>query len=247
MRTPRYHQIAEALRIRILAGEFAAGRLLPSESGLGAEYEASRVTIRRALEQLRDDGLLASRQGLGWYATADQVRQPLDELDTLEHQLSTSGVAAARQVLDFSFRSAPAPAAAALRTDRVLEVRRLNLADGEPFARVTVWCPETLGASLSRNDVEARPFYELLAETADLHLAGASQTIVAGAASADDAELLGIPAGSPVLICERVTRAADGRNVLFSEHVYPGHRMAFTVDLLPGQRSETPAGLRLVE
>ncbi len=247
MRAPRYQQIADALRTRVLAGEFAAGRLLPSESGLGAEYDASRVTVRRALEPLRAAGLIARRQGLGWYATADQVRHPLDELETLEHQLATTGVTAARQVLDFSFVSAPPGPAAALGVDRVLEVRRLNLADGEPFARVTVWCPEDLGSSLSRDDVEARPFPELLAETADLHLAGASQTIVAGAASADDAELLGVPAGSPVLVCERVTRSADGVNVLFSEHVYPGHRMAFTVDLAPGTRSETPAGLRLVE
>ena len=152
---------------RILAGEFAGGRLLPSESGLeGARYDASRVTIRRALEQLRDEGLLASRQGLGWYASGDEVHQSLDELETLEHQLTSSGVEAARRVLDFSFGLAPAPARAALGTDRVLAVRRLNLADGEPFARVTVWCPETLGSALSRDDVEARPFYELLADTA---------------------------------------------------------------------------------
>ena len=52
---------------------------------------------------------------------------------------------------------------------------------------------------------------------------------------------------SPVLICERTTRAADGSSVLFSEHVYPGHRMAFTVDLAPGASSDAPAGLRLVE
>ena len=134
----------------------------------------------------------------------------------------------------------------ALGTDRVLAVRRLNLADGEPFARVTVWCPETLGSALSRDDVEASVL-RTLADTAGVHLAGASQTIVAGAASADDAELLGVPTGSPVLICERTTRAADGSSVLFSEHVYPGHRMAFTVDLAPGASSDAPAGLRLVE
>lgn len=246
MRTPRYQQIADALRTRILAGEFAIGRLLPSESGLGAQYDASRVTVRRALEQLRDEGLLTSRQGLGWYASGDQVRQSLDELETLEHQLASTGVEAVRQILDFSFDDAPAAARAALGTDRVLTVRRLNLADGEPFARVTVWCPESLGSALSRDAVEAQPFYELLAATG-VHLAGASQTIVAGAATADDAELLDVPVGSPVLICERTTRSADGTNVLFSEHVYPGHRMAFTVDLAPVQGADVPAGLRLVE
>ena len=245
MRTPRYRQIADALRPRVLAGEFAAGRLLPSESGLGEEYDASRVTVRRALEQLRDEGLVRSRQGLGWYASADPVRQSLDELETLEHQLAVAGVAAVRRVLDFSFRIAPPAVAAALGTDRVLEVRRLNLADGEPFARVTVWCPEDLGSALSRDDVEARPFHELLGEAGVL-LAGARQTIVAGAADPQDAALLGVPVGSPVLICERVTRSTTGAHVLCSEHVYPGHRMSFTVDLAPGARAE-PAGLRLVE
>ena len=245
VRVPRYQQIAEALRTRVLAGEFVAGRLLPSESTLGVEFGASRVTIRRALDTLREEGLLQSRQGLGWYAASDTVRQSLDELETLEHQLTVSGVTADRRVLDFSFGAAPPAVRAALGTDRVLEVRRLNLADGEPFARVTVWCPEQLGSGLSRDAVEARSFHELLADAGVL-LAGASQTIVAGAADSADAELLDVPPGSPVLICERVTRSADGTTVLFSEHVYPGHRMAFTVDLAPGARSE-PAGLRLVE
>ena len=104
-----------------------------------------------------------------------------------------------------------------------------------------------LVAARARDDVEARPFYELFNETAGLHLAGASQTIVAGAATADDAELLGVPPGSPVLICERTTRSVDGANVLYSEHVYPGHRMAFTVDLVPGDRADVPSGLRLVD
>ena len=51
----------------------------------------------------------------------------------------------------------------------------------------------------------------------------------------------------PVLVCERVTNSADGSPVLMSEHVYPGHLTAFTVDLPSAGRSETPAGLRLIE
>ncbi len=67
-----------------------------------------------------------------------------------------------------------------LGTDQVLRVRRLNLADGAPFALVTVWCPASLGDRLSRADVERSPFYELL----PVPLGGATQTIAAGAASA---------------------------------------------------------------
>ncbi|MBW3669034.1 MAG: UTRA domain-containing protein, partial [Actinobacteria bacterium] len=119
----------------------------------------------------------------------------------------------------------------------------VNLADGVPFARVTVWCPERLGASLSRNDVEQSSFYELL----DVPLGGAVQTIGAAAASESDAAVLEVPVGSPVLRCERVTSSVDGEAVLFSEHVFPGLRTEFVVDLPAADRSMAPSGLRLVE
>ena len=129
-----------------------------------------------------------------------------------------------------------------LGTTQVLEVRRLNLADGEPFARVTVWCPEALGASISRADVERATFYELL----DVPLGGAVQTIGAAVASPEDAALLEVPVGSPVLRCERTTSTPDGTAVLLSEHVFPAHRTEFVVDLPLAERSIAPSGLRLL-
>jgi GntR family transcriptional regulator len=130
-----------------------------------------------------------------------------------------------------------------LGVDTVLEVRRVNHADGQPFARVTVWCREDVGARLSRADVESSPFYELV----DVPIGGAVQTIGAAAASREDADLLAVPVGSPVLRCERVTRGVDGRALLVSEHVFPGHRTEFVVDLPQAEPSISPSGLRLVE
>ena len=242
MRAVRYREIAEGLAARVVAGEFGAGRLLPSEAALSAEYGASRVTVRRALEELRADGLVDSRQGFGWFVAADPLRQSLGRLGTIEAQLAASGASAERRVLDFAFVRAPADVAAVLGAGTVLRVRRLNLADGAPFARVTVWCPEDLGAELSRADVERAPFYELL----PVALGGATQTIGAAAVSAEDAEVLEVPPGSPVLRCRRVTTAADGRPVLVSEHVFPAHRTEFVVDLPASVPSMAPSGLRLV-
>jgi GntR family transcriptional regulator len=176
VRTPRYQAIADELRTRISSGDYTAGRLLPSESNLSKEFSVSRVTVRRALEQLREAGILDARQGLGWYVASEPLRQPLDHLDTIEEQLAAAGAVAERRVLDFAFAPASAKVAEILGEKRVLEVRRVNLADGEPFARVTVWCPEGIGASLSRDDVEAFPFYELL----DVEFAGAVQSMGGG-------------------------------------------------------------------
>ncbi len=124
-----------------------------------------------------------------------------------------------------------------LGVEQVLRVRRLNLADGSPFARVTVWCPAELGASLSRADVAARPFYELL----PVDIGGATQTIGAALAESADANVLEVPLGSPVLRCERVTRDAGGHPVLLSVHVFPAHLTEFVVDL------PSSASLSLVE
>ena len=243
MREPRYQSIADDLRRRLEEGDLGGSRRLPSESGLSEQYAASRVTVRRALEVLREEGLVDSRQGFGWFVAVDPLRQSLGRLGTIERQLADEGVVSARRVLDFRFVAAPPRARQVLDAESVLRVRRLNLADGEPFALVTVWCPERYGAELSRADVERSPFYELLA----VPLGGATQTIGAVVAGAGDAELLQVPVGSPLLRCERVTRTLDGEPVLLSEHLFPAHLTVFEVDLPHVEASIAPTGLRLVE
>lgn len=243
MREVRYRAIAGELRRQLESDEYGAGRLLPSESALSATYAASRVTIRKALELLRDEGLIDARQGFGWFVATDPVRQALGRLGTIEEQLESLGVESERRVVGFRLVSAPPRVRRVLGTASVLEVRRLNLANGEPFARVTVWCPEALGAHLTRSDVEASPFYDVL----DITIGRATQTIGAMAAGPDDAKLLAVPVGSPMLRCERVTRDGDDRPVLVSEFAFPAHRTEFVVDLTRVEPSIGPSGLRLVE
>lgn len=241
MRTILYQQIADELRERLTA--VGVGRVLPSEAELSTEFGVSRVTIRRALEILRDAGLVDARQGFGWYVAGEPLRQHLDELGTIEGQLEARGMRTERRVLEFAFGAAPAAVAAVLDTDQVLRVKRVNLADDTPFAVVTVWCPADLGQHLSRRDVERQPFYELLG----VELRGATQTIGADSVGAIDAALLGVPAASPVLRCQRITTDTQGRPVLMSEYVFPAHRTEFVVELPNAEPSSAPSGLRLVE
>ncbi|MBI4884108.1 MAG: GntR family transcriptional regulator [Actinobacteria bacterium] len=241
MRTIRYQEIAHTLRDRLSA--FGPGHVLPSESDLSAEFGVSRVTIRRALETLREEGLVESRQGFGWYVAMAPLQQRLGRLETIEGQLRERGINPERQILEFAFVAAPAHVAAQLGCTQVLRVKRRNLADGAPFAVVTVWCPAALGQHLSRRDVERKPFYELLG----VQLHGATQTIGAAVANEPDAILLEVPVGSPLLRCERLTTTITGDPVLLSEHIFPAHRTEFVVDLPHAEPSIVPSGLRLVE
>lgn len=243
MRPIRYRIIAEDLRQRITSGEFRLGAVLPSEADLSAAYEASRVTVRRALEALRSDGLVESRQGFGWLVSAEPLRQDLTRLATLDGQLGAAGVRSERRIVSFGFRRTPPRVREFLSGRTVLEVVRLHLADDRPFARVTVWCREDLGAALSRDDVERSAFLEQL----PVRLGGATQTIGADAASSADAEVLDVPEGAPLLVAERVTRDGADQVVLVSEHVFPAHLTRFVVELPADDGLLEPAGLRIVD
>src|SRR5689334_8525975 len=238
-RALRYADLADDLRHRIATGELRPGRLLPSEAQLAADHDVSRVTVRKALGVLRDAGLVASRQGFGWYVAPSPVPQPLDGLRTIEANVLAAGQAAERRVLGFGFVDAPVRAREVLGVDTVLEIRRVNLADDEVFARVTVWVPEALATDLSRAAVERQSLYELLPTT----LAGATQVIGAVEATKEDADLLGLPVGSPLLRAERTTRATTGDAVLLSEAVFNPMLTELVVDLPPTGEAE-PAGLR---
>lgn len=240
-RQVRYLAVAETLRDEIRSGTVARGAILPSEAELAARHDVSRVTVRKALDLLRDEGLVDSRQGFGWFVSVDPYRQPLGRLSTLEADLAAAGVVAERRVVGFTFTKPSAHVRDVLSVDAVLEVRRLNLADGEPFARVTVWVPDHLAGDLSRSDVERETFYDLL----PVRLGGAVQTIGATAASEGDATLLGVPVGSALLECERTTRDTDGRSVLLSNSVFHPLRAGLVVELVGADPSADAAGVTL--
>ena len=158
----RYLELADTLRERIAGGTRGA---LASEAELGREYGVSRVTVRRALELLRDEGLVSGPPGgrlVRRGGPGPPVARPGDDR---RGRARGGRRGAGRRVLEFTFETAPADVAKTLglpADGEVLRVTRLNLADGEPFAIVTVWVAAGLGAPLSRADVERSTFYDLL-------------------------------------------------------------------------------------
>ena len=228
----RYLDLADALRARIAARDVGAGGALAGELELAREYGTSRVTVRRALDLLRQEGLVTSRRGAGWFAAVDPVRQPLGRVTTVEAAVEAAGARPGREILAFGFVDAPANVADALHVDRdsdVLRVERVNLADDEPFALVTVWVRADVGADVSRADVERSPFYDLL-PLRGVELGTVHQTITAELASAATARLLACATGAPLLLCRRVTLDASGVPTLVSEHRYPADRTTFEIE-----------------
>lgn len=227
-RTYLYQQLAADIRARVAAGEFDNGVLLPSEGQLAEAYSVSRLTVKRALDGLRRDGLLEARRGLGWFVAKRQaLRQGLGQLTTIDENIRALGMTPVRKVLEFAFVDAPPEVRERLGADRTLRIVRLNLADGEPVAHVTTYCAEDLAGGLSKTSVEQSTVYELL----PVEIAAASHVIRAGLVDDPEASLLHVAPGSPGLWSERITYDSDERAVLFSLAVFPADRAEYVVEL----------------
>ena len=242
MRQIRYQEIADVLRERVRAA--SAGSVLPSESELSTEFAASRVTVRRALETIRDEGLIAARQGFGWFVATEPVRQRLETLGTIEAQLEESGKHAERKVLEFAFVSPPPHVRELLDTDEVLRVKRVNLADGEPFAVVTVWCPAALGRTVVARRRRAQAVLRAARHRTAWRDADDRRRL-RRAARRRPARCPG--RRSAAALSAGHDRSSSGRPILVSEHLFPAHRTEFVVEIPLAEPSTSPTGLRLVD
>jgi len=259
MTSSRFRQIADDLRERVALGEFGDQGTLESESALCARYAVSRVTVRRALESLREQGLVQSRQGSGWFATGGSFHQTL-ALGTFRHAgsaVAASGKVMTRRVVQFGYRRAPPALASTLglvatdadTTDEasidVLHSRSVRTVDGVPLDLVAEWVPAAIAGRVSRADAADPGIWASLQR--DGHrVASVRQAITAGIASAEDAELLDVAVGAPLLLVRRLALDEVKAPLALSDHRYLAHRFSLEVEFngWPGAGADTPPGLR---
>jgi GntR family transcriptional regulator len=243
----RYRQVADGIRRRIGAGDYPSGAL-ETEAELCRLFAVSRITVRKALELLKGEGIVVSRKGSGWRVAVDPLRQVLGSFPTVEAAMRDDGHDFRRRVLEFTYEPVPVDVARRLGLaagDDVLKVRRLNYADEHVFDVVTTWVPADIGAPLSRADVEGHGVFGSLrlhgVATGDVQ-----QSVTAALATPEDATALGVQAGSPVLVVEQMTQDTTGRPIKFSEHRYPAHRIHLEVRIPGAAATAEPPGLRLL-
>lgn len=243
----RYRQVADGIRQRIGAGQYATGSI-ETEAELCRIFGVSRITVRKALEILRGEGIVASRKGSGWRVTVDPLRQVLGAFPTVEASLRDDGHDFTRRILEFTYEHAPGDIARRLQLAagaELLRVRRLNFADEHVFDVVTTWVPADVAAPLSRADIEAHGVFGSL-RLHGIDVGEVVQTVTASIASADDGQLLGVHQQSPILVVEQMTTDPSGRPIKLSQHRYPAHRMHLEVRIAGASATAEPPGLRLL-
>ena len=237
----RYVAIADEIRARVDSGSLETGSLLPTELELADAYDASRVTIRKALQSLRDAGIVEPRRGYGWSVIRRPIRRTL-AIGGYEEPLTRAGIDVERRVLDFALVDADEQVRATLHSDRVLYIKRITVADGTPVADISIWIPEEAAQHITPAALRDGSVYDVLPGAVGRTV----QSIAARLPTEDEARTLGIPPGTPVLFSQRVSEDEAGRPVLLAHLVYPANVMEFVVEVPHGESEVMPGTMEML-
>jgi GntR family transcriptional regulator len=229
---PLWFQIAQHLEQAIASETLPQGSLLDNEIVMAERLGISRPTMRRAMEQLVDQGLVVRRRGIGTRVVQPKVRRPL-ELTSLYDDLSSSGQKPATTLLRFEIVGADAEVAGRLRIaegDPVVHLERLRTARDQPIARMTNFLPADV-VTFEADALETTGLYELLGRSG-VHLHSATQTVGARPATAAEARQLGEARGAALLTMERETLDEHGTTVEYASHLYAASRYSFEINLV---------------
>jgi GntR family transcriptional regulator len=239
---PKYHQIYLVLREQLYEGRFDQG--LPGEIALMGQFGVARVTIRRALSQLAEEGLIHREPGRGTRrappqpasmasASAGKGHEKQARLSGLLENLITMGLRTTVQVMSVQTMAAPADVVQALQLapgTAVQKAERVRSTTDGPLSHITTWVPETIAAGFGERELSQKPILMLLEESG-VKVGRAEQTISARLADVAMARHLDVAVGSALLAVRRLIYDQDERPIQWLHGLYRPDRYEYQMQL----------------
>ena len=232
--TPLYAVLEAQIAAGIAGGEFPIGSQLPTEEQLIQRFAVSRTTVRKAIQNLSDRGLIEIRRGTGTFVTQPRITQDLTELTGFVEDMDALGHAATARLIDRTVVAADADVAQHLALavgSRVMRIRRVRLANGVGMSLDETYLPLEIGEKIVTHDLEAEPIFELLEQRYNIPLVEAEYELEAVSADADVAAALGVDTGSAIFLIERTSYSVGNRPVDYEKLHYRGDLIRFRTRL----------------
>lgn len=248
---PRHEQISDWMREEIERGAYEVDEKLPSEKQLGARFDVSRVTVRRALQTLENEDYIYRRQGLGSFVKERRAAQGLVRLTDFAQDMAQAGLTASSEVRHWASETPPSPVGGQLQTDdqKVMRLDRLRLGDGHAVAYDRTWLPMFYAQLLEGHDLEQETIYHILETEYDIPVLRGQYRITAANAGAAVATALGVAEGEALLLIERLSLTEGDKRIYFQRRYYRSDRVAYELELARDseRRSAAEHGMPLRE
>ena len=231
---PLYAKIESVLTDEISSGSLAAGDQLPTEDELIARFEVSRITVRRAIQDLVGRGLVEIRRGKGTFVALPKISQELTELTGFVEDMQALGRKPTARLIDKKIVAADKSVAThlALTTGtRVVRILRVRLADGVPISLDETYLPLEIGKKIVTNNLRLEPIFSLLEKKYNIPLIEADYKLEAVAADATVSTALRVTAGSPIFRIERTSYTTGLKPVDYERLYYRGDLIRFVTRL----------------
>jgi GntR family transcriptional regulator len=232
LRIPLYVQVREKLREELMHS--APGTMIPPEAVLEERFAVSRITIRKAIEDLALEGLLVRRQGRGTFRETPKLVHELNAITSWTDQLKALGFTPHTAAREMAEIPAPKKIAHMLQLapeERVIQLRRTRLANDEPITLMVNYLPSKLVPGFIEANPEVESLYEFLLTRYNLAPSEAVDIVETRAASEAESERLLIEPWAPVLVTTRVGYLEDGRPLEVGVAVSRGDRYEYHVKL----------------
>lgn len=230
---PIYHQLKKLIQASIDNGDYPEGTCLPSEREFCLKYAISRMTVRQAISELVNEGLLRRERGKGTFVAKPKLNQRLSVLSSFTEDMAMKNMIPGAQLLSFNIIKAVGLIRENLYlsdNDDVYEIKRLRLADNEPMAIETSHIPVRILPNLKQNQIQQGSLYAFLKKNGII-ISHGQQNIEASLASQQEAEQLHIRRNAPVLLIARTVYDEHGTPIEYVRSVYRGDRYRFTIQL----------------
>jgi GntR family transcriptional regulator len=230
---PIYSQIEECIKGQIVNGELKPGDVLPPEREYSEQFDVSRMTIRQAINNLVNEGLIYRKKGSGTYVAEKKFEQPLQGLTSFTEDMKARGLTPSSKLLKFELIPASAKVAATLQIAEytpVYEIKRIRLADNIPMALETCYISANLIKGLTEEIIN-QSLYQYIEEKLRLVIGEATQVIESALANDAEVDLLNINKGDSILLIERCTYLKNGTPFEIVRSSYRADRYRFTSQL----------------
>jgi GntR family transcriptional regulator len=230
-----YSRVETVLASEIADGDLKVGDQLPTEDSLIERFGVSRITVRRAVQNLVSRGLVEIRRGKGTFVAAPKITQELRELSGFVEDMHALGRKPTARVISKEIMTANATVARQLaltRGERVVRIRRVRMADGVPLSFDETYLPLEIGNKIITNNLKVEPIFSLLERKYNVPLIEAEYKLDAVAAENEVASALRVKPRSPIFRIKRTSYSTDGRPVDYETLHYRGDLVQFVTRLV---------------